>query len=171
MRLATPTMLPVVADDEPFLFALFEEVNEARLNLSAMPPDLRAPLMRQQFEAHREHYRSPEMDLTDWIIQIEGQPVGRMTILENDREIRIADLAIVAAHRRKGIATAAVQGKIKEAVSSGRALRLHVAKFGDEDALRLYTRLGFVPIEDRGLHWFMGWSPQGGGMGNPMAPG
>ena len=95
-------------------------------------------------------------------ILVDGEPVGRMIILQNGKEIRIADLAIDAAHRRKGIATAAIQGNIGEAIQSKRALRLHVAKFGDEDAARLYTRLGFVPIEDRGSHWFMEWRPGSG---------
>ena len=169
-RHTTLTMRPVDNDDEPFLFALFEEVQNARLNLSEVVPEARDVLIRQQFEAYREHYRTPEMDLTDRIIIVDGEPAGRMIILENSNEIRIADLVISAAHRRKGIATAALQGNIGEAVQSKRALRLHVAKFGDEDALRLYTRLGFVPVEDRSLHWFMEWRPRGDSMGNPMAP-
>ena len=39
--------------------------------------------------------------------------------------------------------------------TAGRLLRIHVERFNP--ALRLYERLGFHPIADRGVYLFMEW--------------
>jgi ribosomal protein S18 acetylase RimI-like enzyme len=52
-----------------------------------------------------------------------------------------------------------------ETAQAGKPVRIHVEK--QNPALRLYTRLGFTPIADRGVYWFLEWSP--GGAGQPHA--
>ena len=47
-----------------------------------------------------------------------------------------------------------------EAAASRKPLRIHVERFNP--ALRLYERLGFKQIADRGVYWFMEWQRQGG---------
>ncbi len=57
-------------------------------------------------------------------------------------EIYIYDLAVAAAHRREGIATALIQ-KLKELASACGAYVIFVqADIGDDPAIELYTKLG-----------------------------
>ncbi|MTF39461.1 AAC(3)-I family aminoglycoside N-acetyltransferase [Cyanobacterium aponinum] len=57
-------------------------------------------------------------------------------------EIYIYDLAVVAAHRRKGIATALIQ-ELKKIASARAAYVIFVqADIGDDPAIALYTKLG-----------------------------
>jgi predicted GNAT family acetyltransferase len=42
-----------------------------------------------------------------------------------------------------------------ESAATGKPLRIHVERFNP--ALRLYERLGFTPIADRGVYLFMEW--------------
>ncbi|MEA5606359.1 GNAT family N-acetyltransferase [Nostoc sp. UHCC 0252] len=57
-------------------------------------------------------------------------------------EIYIYDLAVAAAHRRQGIATALIQ-KLKEVAAAYGAYVIFVqADIGDDPAIKLYTKLG-----------------------------
>jgi hypothetical protein len=49
-----------------------------------------------------------------------------------------------------------LRGLQSEAAAAGKPLRIHVERFNP--ALRLYERLGFTPIADRGVYLFMEWT-------------
>ncbi len=57
-------------------------------------------------------------------------------------EIYIYDLAVAAAHRREGIATALIQELKKIAASRGAYVIFVQADIGDAPAIELYTKLG-----------------------------
>jgi aminoglycoside 3-N-acetyltransferase I len=57
-------------------------------------------------------------------------------------EIYIYDLAVAAAHRREGIATALIEYLKKIAVERGAYVIFVQADLGDEPAISLYTKLG-----------------------------
>lgn len=57
-------------------------------------------------------------------------------------EIYIYDLAVAAAHRREGIATALIQELKKIAVARAAHVIFVQADIGDEPAIALYTKLG-----------------------------
>lgn len=57
-------------------------------------------------------------------------------------EIYIYDLAVAAAHRRKGIATALIQELKKIAVARAAYVIFVQADIGDDPAIALYTKLG-----------------------------
>ncbi|MEH2028276.1 MAG: AAC(3)-I family aminoglycoside N-acetyltransferase [Nostoc sp.] len=89
---------------------------------------------------------------SDYFIAIaalkEGEVVGGLTAYELKKfeqersEIYIYDLAVAAAHRRQGIATALIQ-KLKEVAAAYGAYVIFVqADIGDEPAIKLYTKLG-----------------------------
>jgi aminoglycoside 3-N-acetyltransferase I len=65
-------------------------------------------------------------------------------------EIYIYDLAVAAAHRREGIATALIQ-KLKEIAAARGAYVIFVqADSGDDPAIALYTKLG---VREEVLHF------------------
>ncbi len=65
-------------------------------------------------------------------------------------EIYIYDLAVVAEHRRQGIATALIEALKKIAVGRGAHVIFVQADQGDEPAIDLYTKLG---IREDVLHF------------------
>lgn len=65
-------------------------------------------------------------------------------------EIYIYDLAVAAAHRREGIATALIQELRKVAAARGAYVVFVQADIGDEPAIALYTKLG---IHEDVLHF------------------
>ena len=79
---------------------------------------------------------------------VDGDVVGGLTAyvlqkFEQERsEIYIYDLAVVEAHRRKGVATALIQELQKIAGTYGAYVIFVQADLGDEPAIALYTKLG-----------------------------
>jgi ribosomal protein S18 acetylase RimI-like enzyme len=71
--------------------------------------------------------------------------------------MRIVDIALLPPYRNAGIGTAILTDLLAEAQRVGKPVRIHVKK--TTPALSLYTRLGFTPIADRGVYWFLEWSP------------
>lgn len=57
-------------------------------------------------------------------------------------EIYIYDLAVAAAHRRRGVATALIEELQRIAASRGAYVIFVQADYGDEPAIALYTKLG-----------------------------
>ena len=58
------------------------------------------------------------------------------------------DIALLPEYCNRGIGTTLLRGLQTEAAAAGRLLRIHVERFNP--ALRLYARLGFRQIDDRG---------------------
>jgi len=89
---------------------------------------------------------------SDYFIAIaalkDGTVVGGLTAYELQKfeqersEIYIYDLAVAAAHRREGIATALIQELKKIAVARGAYVIFVQADIGDDPAIKLYTKLG-----------------------------
>jgi aminoglycoside 3-N-acetyltransferase I len=78
----------------------------------------------------------------------DGEVVGGIAAYELKKferersEIYIYDLAVAAAHRREGIATALIQELTKIAEGRGAHVIFVQADIGDEPAIALYTKLG-----------------------------
>ncbi len=55
----------------------------------------------------------------------------------------------------RGIGSRLVRALQSEAAAAGKPLSIHVERFNP--ALRLYERLGFRQLEDKGVYLFMEW--------------
>ena len=72
--------------------------------------------------------------------------------------MRIVDIAMLPAYRNRRIGTHLIGALQTEAALARKPLRIHVERFNP--ALRLYERLGFQPIADRGVYLFLEWRPR-----------
>ncbi len=89
----------------------------------------------------------------------DGSVVGGIAAYELQKfeqersEIYIYDLAVAAAHRREGIATALIQELKTIAAARGAYVIFVQADIGDEPAIALYTKLG---VREEVLHFDIG---------------
>jgi len=67
------------------------------------------------------------------------------------------DIALLPDHRGAGIGTRLVRELLDEGARTGKRVSIHVEKHNP--ALRLYERLGFAPVADRGVYVLMAISP------------
>ena len=89
------------------------------------------------------------------MIVLEGQAVGRLYVSRWSEEIRVVDTALLPDFCNRGIGTTLLRQLQAEAQASGKPLRIHVERFNA--ALRLYERLGFRQVEDKGVYLFLEW--------------
>jgi ribosomal protein S18 acetylase RimI-like enzyme len=157
----TVTVRPVEAGDEEFLCALYASTREEELAAVAWSAGQKAAFLRMQFEAQHRHYveRYPGARLD--VILAGGEPIGRLYVDRWPSEIRLMDIALVPAHRNRGIGGRLVRELMAEAAAAGKRLSIHVERFNP--ALRLYERLGFRPVGDEGVYLLMEWRPGGEG--------
>lgn len=113
--------------------------------------------VRMQFQAQHAWYQEHYGDATFDLILIDGAPAGRLYVHRRGNEIRLVDVSLVPELRGRGIGEALLRELMAEAETAGKPLTIHVEKYNP--AMRLYLRLGFKPIEDRGPYDLMEWRP------------
>ena len=151
------TMRPEREDDEAFRFELFcasRQPEFARL----LAPDVLETIMRQQFHAQTVSYRGRFPRARGDIIEMAGKQIGRIMVDRGEKVLHIVDQVITPELRNRGIGTTVMRALMDEARRTNRVVRLGVAA-ANEQALRLYRRLGFAPIETKEHYQWLEWRP------------
>ena len=143
--------------DLPFLFRLYASTREEELAPVPWSAEQKAAFLAQQFQAQHSHYMQ-HMPQADWmVIELGGQPVGRLYLDTREAELRIVDIALMPAQRGRGLGRAILEDILELAERSGRGVGIHVEQFNP--AMRLYQRLGFVKCGATGVYHLMRWDP------------
>lgn len=141
---------PMSEDDLPFLAALYRSTRESELDRTPWTEAEKQAFIGMQFEAQHTHYQTHYPDALWLVIEREGTPVGRLYLERWDKEHRIIDIALIPQVRGRGTGQAILEDLIDEAASAGKSLSIHVEK--ENPAMRLYRRLGFQKLEDKGVY-------------------
>ena len=148
---------PIRPDDEAFLYEVYASTRTEELAVVDWDEAQKAAFLHMQFEAQHQFYQERYTQTDILIILRDAVPVGRLYVARWQDEIRIVDIALLPPYRNAGIGTAILRDLLAEAAAAHKPVRIHVEKFNP--ALRLYERLGFAPIEDKGVYLFMEWAP------------
>lgn len=109
--------------------------------------------LESQFSAQHAHYQTYfKQAQFDCILQ-DGQVIGRLYVYRGAEEMRIVDINLLPAHCNQGIGTALLQQLIAEAEQKQISVSAHVEY--SNPARRLYARLGFTEVEERGVYIFV----------------
>ena len=154
-RPADVSFRPVVDSDHTFLRDLYASVRAAELAPVPWPDAAKRAFLDEQFTLQHQHYvkNYPGADLL--LIEQAARPIGRVYVYRTPAEIRLMDIALIEVERGRGIGTALLAELLDEARATHRELTLHVEP--ESPAQRLYQRLGFRLIEQRGVYDFLGW--------------
>ena len=163
----TPTLRRAAPRDEPFLRKVYSSTREEELAPLAWDAQSKRQFLDMQFNAQNGYYHEMYPNADYQIIEIEGQPAGRLYLDRRRDEIRIVDIALLPDFRGTGVGTSILNDILDEAVASKKMVRIHVEKFNP--AMRLYERLGFTPTADRGVYLLMEWTPDGSDNGDAPA--
>ena len=109
--------------------------------------------LRMQFDAQDAWYRQNYLGATFDVVEVDGEPAGRLYVHRGGSEIRIVDIALLPAHRGSGTGTSLLGDLLAEADADGKSVTIHVERLNP--ALRLYERLGFELAEDKGVYLFL----------------
>ena len=143
-------------NDFACIAAFYAEVRHDELAPLPWPAQAKRDFLDAQCKLQHDHYARHYVGAELLIIERDGKPIGRIYVHATAKEIRLMDIAIQAAERNRGIGTLLVGALQDEASRRGVELTLHVEPANP--AQRLYHRLGFRLIENRGVYDFLGWS-------------
>jgi ribosomal protein S18 acetylase RimI-like enzyme len=147
----------ITAADEAFLAEVYASTRTEELEPVPWPAQQKRAFLREQFDLqhryYQEHYAGSRFD----VIERDGEPIGRLYVARWPQEIRIIDIAVLPAHRNSGIGSALLRELMDECGAAGKRLTIHVERMNP--AMRLYERLGFNEVADRGVYAMMAWSP------------
>jgi ribosomal protein S18 acetylase RimI-like enzyme len=123
-----------------------------RTELSVVPWDeaTKRSFVEHQFAAQDAGYRHQHPDARFDVVEVDGEPAGRLIVDRREDAIHIVDIALLPEFRGRGIGTQLLRSLIEEA-----AMRRRKASIMSERtnaALRLYLRLGFTPVADDGVY-------------------
>lgn len=113
--------------------------------------------LRMQFHAQDQYYIENYPGAEFQVVLMDDQPVGRLYLHRRSDEIRIMDITLLPDVRGMGIGAALLKNILEEAANRCLPVTIHVERFNP--ALHLYERLGFRLAEDKGVYYFMKWSP------------
>ena len=154
------TLRPATADDRAFLLGVYGTTRADELALVQWTEGEKRAFVEMQFDAQDRHYRGCYPHASFDAVVVDGEPAGRLYVNRAATEIRIVDVTILPAHRNRGLGTVLLQRLMDEARATGRALSVHVEAFNP--ARRLYDRLGFALVVDRGAHLLLEWRSEVG---------
>ena len=149
---------PVEPGDGDFLHRVYVGTRQEELAHTGWSEGQKASFLRMQFEAQSRYYRDHYDEAGFSVILEDGRPVGRLYVARWPGEIRIVDIALLPERRNAGIGSALLGGLISESEASGKPLSIHVERFNP--ALRLYGRLGFEVVENKGVYLLMRRPPE-----------
>ena len=160
---------PITDEDLPFLFRVYASTREEELAPVGWPPEQLEAFLRQQFTAqhawYQEHYAGASFD----VVEVGGTPAGRLYVARWERELRLVDVSLLPEHRGNGLGTALVSAVLAEGAAAGKPVTIHVERLNP--AQRLYRRLGFELLEDKGMYLLLEWRPPGSAASPSAEPG
>jgi ribosomal protein S18 acetylase RimI-like enzyme len=142
-----------VPEDRDFLLRVYASTRAEEMLLVDWNDEQKDAFVRMQFEAQDAYYRENYGSATFDVIEVDGEPAGRLYVARWADEIRIIDIALLPEHRGVGIGTALLSALLDEAAEAGKRLSIHVEV--NNPARRLYERLGFVEVEEQGVYLLM----------------
>jgi ribosomal protein S18 acetylase RimI-like enzyme len=159
VTVAAPRMhlRPVGDSDDRFLRRVYASVREDELAQVPWEEADKAVFLRQQFDAQDAYYREHYEGATYDVIEVDGEPAGRLYVARWEDEIRIMDIGLLPEHRGAGIGTRLLRDLLDEGRRAGKRVSIHVEKHNR--ALRLYERLGFATVADRGVYLLLEATP------------
>jgi ribosomal protein S18 acetylase RimI-like enzyme len=152
------TFRPIEPGDMEFLLRVYRSTREEELVMIVdWTPEMKDAFILQQFTAQHTWYQEHYIGAEFLVILVAGDPAGRLYIHRREKEIRLVDIAFLPELRNGGFGTSILRDLLAEGEASGKPVSIHVEIYNP--AMRLYERLGFRAIEDRGVYRLMQWSP------------
>lgn len=136
--------------DETVLLKIFKECRPELECISNIPEEQKEAVIAQQFSIEKQQLMIiyPEAELN--IIFCDGKPIGRIYIYYGKSTDRILEIGLLKEYRGQGIGQSVIRKVIEKAVDKEKTVSLQVAWF-NRDACRLYQKLGFQIVEDKGV--------------------
>lgn len=149
------------------MLAVYASTREEELGPVPWSDEQKDAFVAMQFAARLAHYAQHYAGMTSDVVLVDGQAAGCLLVARWAQEIRIVDIALLAACRGRGAGSELLGMLMAEAAGAGKRLSIHVER--ESRALSLYERLGFRRVGETGVHLRMECDPHvGDGAGDQV---
>lgn len=147
------SLRPIGEADMPMLREIYYASRAEEMKFFPNAEDQKQQFLAMQFDAQHHHYQTyyPHAQY-DCVIQ-NGNVIGRLYVHRGAEEMRIIDINLLPAYCNQGIGSKLLQQLLLEADEKQLSVSAHV-EFSNP-ARRLYARLGFAEVEERGAYLFV----------------
>lgn len=149
------TLRDETAADERFIADLYASTRWDELAVVPWPDEAKTAFLHDQSRLQSDHYRKNYPGAVLAIVERDRLSVGRLYLYASPGEFRLMDIALHPALRGQGHGERMLHALMRVAADQARSITLHVEP--NNPAQRLYARLGFTLIEDRGVNHYLGW--------------
>lgn len=139
------TLRPAQPEDEALIFRIFVASKALEFDGMPLPQFQKDFLLKQQHVSQLYNWRHLYPSLEQWIIESDGEPVGRLIFSNLPDQIILHDLAMLPGRLGVGGGRIVIKDVIfAEAIRCGKIARASVAAYNP--ARRLYARLGVTEL-------------------------
>jgi RimJ/RimL family protein N-acetyltransferase len=151
------TLRPVTGPDEEFLFSVYASSRAEEMARIPWNAEQKAAFLRMQYTAQKQHYAAQHPEAAHEIICADGTPVGRIYLDRSSEAFHILDITVLSKHRNGGIGSFVLHQVMDDAARAGKPVTIYVENFNP--SRRLFHRLGFEQVEEKGFHLLLRKSP------------
>lgn len=143
------------AQDEGFLQALYASMRADKVRLWGWDEAQTQAFLAQQFVAQQMGHRYQFGAEHDRIVHLDGSAVGRLFVAPVRDTLQVVDIALLPAHRGRGIGTQLLRQVLQTAAGQGKSVQLAVLH--GNPAQHLYERLGFAVTGQDDVYLELTW--------------
>ena len=149
------SLRPAELADETFLETVYAETRRGELAGLNWSREQENSFFKMQFQMQKQAYRMQFPDADYYVVEFDKNSIGRLILWQDEKEIRLVDVALLAEFRNRGIGKILLE-RLKVEATFDKPLNLRVLKTNPA-AKRFYERLGLSVVEDADLHFSMQW--------------
>jgi len=142
-------------EDEQFLREVYACTRADEMAMVPWSEELRNAFLKMQFDAQDAHYRSHYPTASFDVIEVDGEPVGRLYVAREAELIRILDIVVLPQRRGNGVGTRLLADILKEAGETGKMVQVYVESFNP--SLSSFEKRGFKRIAEEGVNFLLQW--------------
>lgn len=144
------TLRALHSDDMAFIERLFAGSRAEEMSRTGWPAEQIAAFLSQQFNAQHTYYQAHYSDGELLIIELDGQPIGRLYMFWGATTLNLIDITLLPEFQGRGIGSSLIEAQLRRADEQGLKVELFVETFNP--AQRLYGRLGFYVCGESGVY-------------------
>jgi ribosomal protein S18 acetylase RimI-like enzyme len=147
------SLRPIGETDMPMLREIYYASRAEEMKFFPLGEDQKQQFLALQFDAQHSHYQTYYPQARYGCVLQNGVVIGRLYVHRGVEEMRIIDINLLPAYCNRGLGTTILQHLLAEADEKHLSVSAHV-EFSNP-ARRLYARLGFAEVEERGAYLFV----------------
>jgi GNAT superfamily N-acetyltransferase len=143
---------PALEADAALVAAIYASTREEELRRTDWDAAQKKAFTDWQSQQQEQHYFT-HYARAERLLVMHPQPIGRIYVDTTATDVRLMDVTLLPEHRNRGVGSRLMEAFVAYADGLGRKSSLHVEPFNP--AMRLYLRLGYRAVENRGLYEYM----------------